>query len=155
MPHDSSAGEETKAWLEKARKADLTSADILLNSGNRSQLHQVLFHCQQAAEKSLKAFLVFHKITFRWTHDLGEIGDQCSKIESSLEKLIGEVKYLSDYAWEYRYPGEEPDPTLKQAKAGLKDAARVFSSVAGALPSELRPASVSQKKAKKKKTRRR
>ena len=145
MPPEASVGAEAKAWLEKA-KADLTSADILLNSGNRSQLHQVLFHCQQAAEKSLKAFLVFHKITFRWTHDLGEIGDQCSKVEKSLERLIGEVKYLSDYAWEYRYPGEDPD------KAGLKDADRVFSSVAGLLPSELRPASESPKKDKKKKT---
>ena len=108
MPHEDSPAHETRAWLEKA-KADLVSARILLKTEDPTQFHQVLFHCQQAAEKSLKAFLVWHRISFRWTHDIGEIGDQCTAIEKSLEPLVGEVKYLNDYAWEYRYPGGDPD----------------------------------------------
>ncbi|MBI4404032.1 MAG: HEPN domain-containing protein [Deltaproteobacteria bacterium] len=135
MQHDSHAS-EALAWLEKAR-ADLISAKVLLKTKDPSQLYQVLFHCQQAAEKSLKAFLVWHAVSFRWTHDIAEIGDQCALIEKSFEPLIGQVKYLSDYAWVYRYPGEDPLPTVKEAKAGLRDAKRVFSVAKKSLPKEM------------------
>jgi len=33
-------------------------------------LDTVTFHCQQAVEKYLKAYLIFQKISFKFTHDL-------------------------------------------------------------------------------------
>jgi HEPN domain-containing protein len=44
-----------------------------------------MFHCQQAAEKALKAFLTFHDQPFRKTHDLASLGKQCANIDATLE----------------------------------------------------------------------
>lgn len=136
MPPDEKRMAELTAWLEKAA-ADLESADVLLASGIPTQLHQVLFHSQQAVEKSLKAFLVWHLVTFRRTHDIAEIGDQCTKVDVTLEPIIEDAKYLSDYAWAYRYPGEDPDPKKAEAKAGLEEAKKVFREIANRLPEEV------------------
>jgi HEPN domain-containing protein len=48
---------ETREWLDKAGE-DLASARVLIDSGHVSN---ALFFCQQAAEKSLKAFLTWHQ----------------------------------------------------------------------------------------------
>jgi len=53
---------ETHAWLEKA-KQDLQSAKWLLSSPD-PLYNAVGFHCQQAAEKMLKAFLTWHDEPF-------------------------------------------------------------------------------------------
>ena len=137
MQHDAKRMAELAAWLEKA-SADLASSEVLLASGIRSQLHQVLFHCQQTIEKALKSFLVWHQVKFRWTHDIAEIGEHCIQIDKSLEPLISEVKYLSDYAWEYRYPGEETEPNKSEAKAGLVAAKKVFREILKRVPNEVR-----------------
>jgi len=39
------------------------------------------FHAQQAAEKSLKAFLYWHEVPFRKTHELEELGRAGLEIE--------------------------------------------------------------------------
>lgn len=127
---------ELRAWLKKTL-ADLEACDVLLASGMVSQLHQILFHCQQAVEKSLKSFLVWHRVPFRWTHDIGELGNQCIGVDRSLEKLVEQVKYLSDYAWEYRYPGEDPDPKKPEVEAGIKAARKAFGEVLHRFPSEV------------------
>jgi len=92
---------ESREWLAKADE-DLASARVLIGSGH---IANALFFCQQAAEKSLKAFLTWHERAFRRTHDLEELGEACR------------ADVLSDYAWKLRYPGapyaadvEEADP---------------------------------------------
>ena len=67
---------EAREWLAKAAE-DLASAHVLIGSGH---LPGALFFCQQAAEKSLKAFLTWHQRTFRRTHDLEELGKDCQAI---------------------------------------------------------------------------
>jgi HEPN domain-containing protein len=54
--------QETLAWLQKAYQ-DLQSAKWLLSSPD-SLFNAVGFHCQQAAEKSLKGFLTWHDEPF-------------------------------------------------------------------------------------------
>ena len=49
---------------------------------------EALFHCQQAVEKALKAFLTFHEGTFRKTHDLGDLSPECLAIDASLQPAI-------------------------------------------------------------------
>ena len=39
-----------------------------------------VFHSQQGAEKTAKAFLAFHNVVFRKTHDLEELGEQCAAL---------------------------------------------------------------------------
>ena len=48
--------DETRAWLLRAAE-DLAAAAVLTAPAT---LRSALFHCQQAAEKSLKAFLTIH-----------------------------------------------------------------------------------------------
>jgi len=63
---------EVKEWLAKVL-LDLRGAQIDLEA--RPPLPEdTLFHCQQAVEKLLKAFLVWHDRTFRKTHSLEELG---------------------------------------------------------------------------------
>ena len=73
MPPKESSADGARAWLAKAN-SDLMAAEVLLKSKIPFQPQQVLFHCQQAAEKSLKAFLVWKEVTFHWTHYEGSSG---------------------------------------------------------------------------------
>jgi len=73
-------------------------------------VEDALFHCQQAAEKALKAFLIWHDRPFKKTHDLAALGSQCKGIDNSLDLLIDRLDDLSQYAWAYRYPTSLTEP---------------------------------------------
>ena len=86
MQPDEARRDESRNWFIKADK-DLRSAEILLTQDN--ELEDVaLFHCQQAVEKALKGFLAFHDVSFRKTHNIGELGRQYADMEPSLESVI-------------------------------------------------------------------
>ncbi len=57
-----------RQWLAKARN-DLLNADNNLNAAD-IPFDTVCFHCQQAAEKVLKAYLVAQGKAYPTTHDL-------------------------------------------------------------------------------------
>lgn len=52
---DEAKKELVKSWLAKAQH-DLGSAQLLANNAN-PYFDTAIYHCQQAAEKALKAFL--------------------------------------------------------------------------------------------------
>jgi HEPN domain-containing protein len=104
MPHDARTT-ETVAWLAKADQ-DPGAARMLLDG----YPDVALFHCQQAVEKALKAFLVWHDVPFRKSHDLREIGQQCVRIEPTLDALARSAAPLAIFAWRTRYPDEEIEP---------------------------------------------
>jgi HEPN domain-containing protein len=57
-----------RAWLIKSRNDLDTARQIsLLPEGH---LDTAIYHCQQAAEKAIKAFLAFHDHELERTHDL-------------------------------------------------------------------------------------
>jgi HEPN domain-containing protein len=56
------------------------------------------FTCQQAAEKTLKAFLMWHHTPFRKTHSLEEIGEQCLDIDRTLQDIVDRAVPLTEYA---------------------------------------------------------
>ena len=58
-----------RGWLLKAA-SDLRAAKACSAAGSPDT---ACFHCPQAAEKSLKAFLIFHGINFPFSHDLGKL----------------------------------------------------------------------------------
>ena len=82
---------ESREWLAKADE-DLGSARVLIGSGH---IANALFFCQQAAEKSLKAFLTWHEQAFRRTHDLEELGEACRAIDGTLAALLEQADVLS------------------------------------------------------------
>lgn len=124
----------TRAWLLRADE-DLAAADAVLR-GPRSMPNACTFHAQQAAEKSLKAFLTWHATTFAKTHSIAELGRACAAIDSSLEELLRRASTLTEYAWRSRYPGDWTPPSKAEALAALSLAQVVFRAVSDRLPSD-------------------
>ena len=130
--------DEARVWLEKAAH-DIDAAEVDQRAAidtNPDFLWDVMFHCQQSVEKSLKGFLTWHDIKFKRTHDLAEIGAQCTGIDPTLASVAREAEPLSQYAWEFRYPGESDDPTREQAREALRLAKKVFQEILKRLPKE-------------------
>lgn len=69
-------------------------------------LDTVTFHCQQAVEKYLKAYLIFQSIAFRFSHDLVYLLELISKKDLDFEGYFDDVAELQSYAVEIRYPNE-------------------------------------------------
>ena len=67
--------DEVRAWLHKA-SSDLLSAQILVEHSTLV-LGPAAFHCQQAVEKTLKAFLVRRSVPFERVHSLVYLMDLC------------------------------------------------------------------------------
>lgn len=87
--------------------------------------NQVCFHSQQMAEKYLKGFLVYSKKRFEKTHQLAYLLELCEDLDSSFIELTEEIKYLSEFYIETRYPGDIPEFNLKECKKALEVAFRV------------------------------
>lgn len=73
--------ELTRSWLVKAKR-DLLSAGELADA-KMPLLDTAAYHCQQAAEKAIKGFLLFHDIRFEKTHDIEVLLTQASEVDSS------------------------------------------------------------------------
>src|SRR5207249_4160120 len=125
---------DTQSWLIKAAN-DLRGADIDL-AAEPPLLEDTLFHCQQAAEKSFKAFLTFHNQPFRRTHNLEEIGESCLALDATLQPIVDEAVPLSEYAWLYRYPGYPPAPSMDEAIAARVIARRVYQAILERVPAQ-------------------
>jgi len=60
--------QETKRWLAYAQQ-DMDVASELAAAG-KGYTHAICYHAQQAAEKAIKAGLIFAQIDFPFVHDL-------------------------------------------------------------------------------------
>ncbi len=136
MLDDPARVEDTRAWMRKAR-LDLEAGRFEL--ANRDLLGDVVFHAQQAAEKSFKAFLAWHDVPFRKTHDLGAIGAACLEVDASLWEAANRAVPLTEYAWKFRYPGETEEPTPEETEEALTLARAVYEAILARLPEEVRP----------------
>jgi HEPN domain-containing protein len=137
MAADAARAADTRGWLRRAA-ADLRGADVDL-AADPPLIGDAVFHCQQAAEKALKAFLAWHDVPFRKTHDLAEVGQQCIALDRSLEPLCRSAEGLTTFAWIFRYPGEPEEPPVEDAVGVLALARDVYNAVLSRLPGEVRP----------------
>ena len=96
MPHDRVLITNTGNWLVKASQ-DLRAVEICL-SAEPPHTEDAFFHCQQAVEKALKAFLTWHDQPFGKTHDLGLIGGLCVELDATLQEIVGRVGRLTQFA---------------------------------------------------------
>ncbi len=134
-PHDPERLAETLSWIRRADR-DLHAARGVLTL-DPPLTDDSAFHCQQAVEKLLKAFLTWHDQPFRRTHDLGALGYQCSQIDASLENLLREAAPLTEYAWKFRYPIDEPEPESSDVQYAIQLAERVRLEILYRLPEEI------------------
>lgn len=111
----------TQEWLRKADSDD-QAAECLTREGR--QLHDlVCFHCQQSAEKYLKAILEEQGRHIPKTHDLAKLLDLLLPFNSSLRSLRRGLMFLTDFAVDMRYPGNSA--SKRQAASALRWASRI------------------------------
>ena len=69
----------------------------------------IAFHCQQTAEKYLKAFLVWRQVEFPKTHSIGQLLDLVSAVAPELAASLADAISLTPFGAEIRYPGDFPE----------------------------------------------
>ena len=127
------------SWLTKAA-SDLRGARIL-SSADDAPLDTAIYHCQQTAEKAVKAFLVFKETPPEKTHDIRKLTLAAAAHEPSFLELLDMAAALTPYAWEFRYPDDlaETYPTREEFDEALKQAQAIYDFVLNRLPEEARP----------------
>jgi HEPN domain-containing protein len=128
--------DEVREWLYRA-SLDEVSADQLI-SGTRPVPETAVFHCQQLAEKALKAFLVSVNVPFPKIHDLVDLLALCTRQDSEFAQLLDIARALTPYATIFRYPTDQDAPDLTMAKQRLEWAKHVQTFVLDRLPPEVR-----------------
>ena len=92
-------------WISKA-EGDFATARRELRARKDPNFDAVCFHCQQCAEKYLKALLQDADVPFGRTHSLVILLDSLLERHPELEMIRGELQALNAYAIHVRYPGE-------------------------------------------------
>ena len=107
---------ETAKWVRKAEQ-DWEVAHKL--AGETPPPRDIVcFHCQQAAEKYLKAILQENALVVPRTHDLADIIDLLLPGDATLTRIRRQAGSLTRYAVDYRYPGETANK--RQMEAALR-----------------------------------
>jgi HEPN domain-containing protein len=125
---DEAKRHEIRQWLIKAEH-DLRSARRLLGD-TPPLLDTAAYHCQQTAEKALKAFLTLHDIPFPKTHLLLPLVERCTKAAPGFADFQEAAESLTPFATAFRYPGDVLD--------GIELAELVFNVVLSRIPEEVK-----------------
>jgi HEPN domain-containing protein len=134
----SSLIESTRDWVLKASQ-DMESAVYL---GGREDLRvTAVYHCQQAAEKIVKAFLGFHSLPVPRTHDIADLLDGAIVVQPSFAALDAEAILLNPLATKFRYPSNawDNEPSEDEFTEALAAARRIYTFVLSVLPPETYP----------------
>ncbi len=138
MPPELTPKEQVvRGWLAKASN-DLESARCLLDR-QAPILDTACFHCQQAAEKALKALLILHEREPPRTHSIGVLLDVGVDCDRRLAGLRADCEWLTAYAVETRYPDSAAEPTLEKAGEALRGAEELFRLIVEIVPPQVRP----------------
>jgi HEPN domain-containing protein len=97
-----------------------------LSAFRESFMEVVCYHCQQSAEKILKAYAIAQGEPLMKTHDLRIIVGQCLNHEQSFNSLSDACTALNDYATLTRYPANDDNTTEEEMNASLLDAAEIL-----------------------------
>jgi HEPN domain-containing protein len=92
-------------WLDKAQQ-DQAAAKHLCNDIYPKLTEIACYHCQQAAEKALKAYLIYKDIEHPYTHDLDKLCILCEDTDESFMEIAEKCSDISQYAVITRYPNE-------------------------------------------------
>ena len=95
---------EGARWLRQARQ-DLLDADFA-RGGSRFNL--ACFLGQQAAEKSVKAFLYHRRVEDVWSHSLVDLCEDAKLFDMMFDILKSDARQLDKYYEITRYPGFLP-----------------------------------------------
>ena len=107
-----------KQWIEKADH-DLGTAQVTYLYLPKYR-DTIAFHCQQAAEKYLKGFLLYLDISFSRQHSLNYLlGLLSQKIEIP-DELFDNASELEDFAVDIRYPDTTVELSVDEIQHSFK-----------------------------------
>ena len=127
-----------QSWLVKSQH-DLMSAERLAE-GEAPLLDTAVYHCQQAAEKALKGFLVYHDWRFQKTHDLSLLLVEAGRFTQDFVPLDSAAGPLTRGGIVFRYPEAQMEPTQAEYEQAFQDASAFFSIALTLIPDEAHPA---------------
>jgi HEPN domain-containing protein len=117
---------ETRRWLRYARE-DLEGAEALLAQRVIVPRH-ICWLSQQAAEKAIKAILVFLALDFPQRHDLDALRNLVPD-DWQVKTKHPDLATLTEWAVEARYPGDWPDANEADARTAVEQARAVWESI--------------------------
>jgi HEPN domain-containing protein len=124
--------EYIRQWIIKAQHDLAIAQHERAVKGTEIITDGICFHCQQAVEKFLKAFLVYNGVDFPKTHSLEEVRDLCAEKDPAFSSLQFET--LSKFGVQYRYPDDFYIPSLEETDRFISIAANVREFVLLRLP---------------------
>lgn len=111
-------------WLRYANN-DLIVARHSFEDLNPKQTEIASYHCQQCAEKALKAFLLFKDIEPPKIHDLKVLCKMCQDNDVSFENILIQCAHLNPYGVAVRYPNEL-SPNEEMVKIAIREAQIIY-----------------------------
>lgn len=116
-----------QSWLAKATNDLKISQHELALDDEEVVTDAVCFHCQQAVEKFLKAYLIHKNVEFGRTHNLEFLQQLCARHDASF--LDYDFSQMSEYAVNVRYPDDFFTPQIEDAKSAYELAKNVEQTV--------------------------
>ena len=113
-------------------RSDLDTAQLLI-AGESRHLDTGAYHCQQAAEKALKAFLASNGVIPPKTHDLVARLDLSVPFNEDLATLRDAMALLNPLGVQFRYPGDLFEPSFSEASQALHLAGEVVAVISAAV----------------------
>lgn len=107
---------------------DLCLAEYALQMTSDCPCRLIAYHAQQCVEKYLKAFLVYHREDFPYTHNISVLLELCEKYANWVSD-IEDAEQLTAYAITTRYPGEDEAVTVSEAQKAVEVATEVKSTL--------------------------
>jgi HEPN domain-containing protein len=119
----------TAEWVGKA-EGDWNSAQREIRARKKTNHDAACFHAQQCVEKYLKAWLQERGIAFGKIHDLTKLLSLALPAQPAWVALRADLMMLTDFAVEYRYPGNSA--TRTEAQDAVKRCRKVRSVIRSA-----------------------
>ena len=106
-------------WIEKADH-DIGTAELIMQYIPEYR-DTISFHCQQAVEKYLKAYLIFIDLEVVRSHNLILLLDMISQKQNISDELYDQATILQQFAVDVRYP----EVTLDLSDFDIKNAIEI------------------------------
>jgi len=114
--------DDPREWLNRAR-SNLARSRLALPG---IYLEDLCFDAQQAAEKAIKAVLIYKQIRYPYIHDLGKLLFLAERRKIKVPITVRRAARLTRYAVSSRYPGLDEPVSGKEQKDAVKIAENVI-----------------------------
>lgn len=112
-------------WFEKGKR-DIETARLLFSEKHYTDI--IAMHIQQAVEKYLKGYLLYHNWKLEKTHDIEKLIVDSMRYTDAFEPYLDFSRKITAYFKESRYPLDMPvDYPIKDIEESLETAEEFIS----------------------------